>query len=1353
MALRPYVVQSAIAGAGPFGASTVSCTFTNSVKAGNVIFVVGNNYAEFNSVVFSFADNQSNTYTEIATARGGSPSPFSIPFSYCGLQDAWLTTASASGSLTVTLTSSLAAKGSLLLCIVEVSGLIQNCSNMISQPGFDPYPVAFAPLQVPYGAGVILGVVTAQNKFVPPWTEYFIDAGPGYGLLNQINVSDSGGTGFGCTLGVISRGSPSPGAVTPTVSVGPFGPPENWTASTFVLGPSLPPDWLIVQEPLGIVDQSARLYLGDGANHSFTLQSRQRGSADYTLIVRAGDAYEPTTGQPIWLWDQNKAGFINVFSGFIQDFKNRQIGLNGDRYIDCTATSLESVFDTVYATPLQFVDKTCGEIVTALYNAFDVGAQVDLGPNISDGVTLPLFNTNYEKLSDLFTQLATTSGFVWGVDPYTQNLYFCLPSTVAAPLTLTSGNAQWDSISWEYDAADYRNRQAMRLSYDAFTHSAEFFVGAGQTSFTLLRPVEQVTNAYITLSTPNIAFGQFGANAIAGDTITMGPAAGAWQASHIYALNGVIVVSGFVQKVTTAGTSGSGFPAFSTVTGATTTDNTVIWTCQGLLGLATGVDTYTFVLAAPEIPWAPNTFYLLHAQILVEIGGAQIAQRATSIVAAAVWSAVTGYTLGTQIFDSGTGTVQEAKTTGVSGGSAPSFSGVTGHTTTDNTVTWECLGPNGGSGLTYPSFSATAGAMVLDGSVTWTSLGPCMDNRQFGQVAIGATAAITCQHLADAINSNAAVRGQTFSLPTWENSNGNAINVSGATFEFEEKGAGTSYITDLSSSSAAGAWTATHAYALGYSIQVTIAAKAYLQTVTTAGTSGSSTPTFSSVTGHTVTDGSVVWTCEGLLFGWFSGGSPNVAVTQTQGGTSPQGSVGPNQGATISIQVYAVGTNTAAPSLSYTQGSRVVNLATPLNPGTNLNVEYTRPDGNVIEVEDTAKVLALAVQTYGTGKVQQISDQSSTGLVSTDAASGLILAQQALAAYSTVPLAIEVQLLQGGILPGQEVTIALSGFMSIINATYFVEEVRGELIPTWPYLDNPVECPGAGHYRYSLKLINISQIASYMDFWEGFGGGGSGSGGGGGGAGSSLVATSGGIQSTAGTALTVGGAEVKTASYAAKSTDYGQLLVFNSATSITLTLPTLPFVPPFLQWWIEVQNIGAGILTINRNGLLIDGVAANLTRGKNGGVIITSDGTNFFTERGGPLIRTNGTVNLDQGTLDLTPGIGITVVESSPGIVTISATTTAVTKVAAGSVTLGTAAISAGAAAATVTMAATGTLVGDLVVMSFEADPTGIAGYTPGAMLSIIGYPTNGFVNFIVVNNTGSTITPGALTINWIVER
>jgi hypothetical protein len=92
-----------------------------------------------------------------------------------------------------------------------------------------------------------------------------------------------------------------------------------------------------------------------------------------------------------------------------------------------------------------------------------------------------------------------------------------------------------------------------------------------------------------------------------------------------------------------------------------------------------------------------------------------------------------------------------------------------------------------------------------------------------------------------------------------------------------------------------------------------------------------------------------------------------------------------------------------------------------------------------------------------------------------------------------------------------------------------------------------------------------------------------------------------------------GGVLVKTASYPAVVADGGKLISFNSADAVTLTLPSSGIGT---GWMITVQNVGAGDLTIGRNGLLIDVAAADITLYTRWGVAIYSDGTNYFTVRG-----------------------------------------------------------------------------------------------------------------------------------------
>ena len=93
----------------------------------------------------------------------------------------------------------------------------------------------------------------------------------------------------------------------------------------------------------------------------------------------------------------------------------------------------------------------------------------------------------------------------------------------------------------------------------------------------------------------------------------------------------------------------------------------------------------------------------------------------------------------------------------------------------------------------------------------------------------------------------------------------------------------------------------------------------------------------------------------------------------------------------------------------------------------------------------------------------------------------------------------------------------------------------------------------------------------------------------------------------------LGGAISKTASYSAVAGDNGKILSFNSASPVTLTLPA---APPSATWNIEVQNVGAGVLTISPNGLTLDGGSSSLTLAQSQGLYISTDGTNYFTERG-----------------------------------------------------------------------------------------------------------------------------------------
>jgi hypothetical protein len=56
-------------------------------------------------------------------------------------------------------------------------------------------------------------------------------------------------------------------------------------------------------------------------------------------------------------------------------------------------------------------------------------------------------------------------------------------------------------------------------------------------------------------------------------------------------------------------------------------------------------------------------------------------------------------------------------------------------------------------------------------------------------------------------------------------------------------------------------------------------------------------------------------------------------------------------------------------------------------------------------------------------------------------------------------------------------------------APWVIQEVTGELIPTASYLGHGTY-GNYGHFRYTVRCINVAQIGSYLDFWLGLGGSG-----------------------------------------------------------------------------------------------------------------------------------------------------------------------------------------------------------------------------------------------------------------------
>lgn len=92
-----------------------------------------------------------------------------------------------------------------------------------------------------------------------------------------------------------------------------------------------------------------------------------------------------------------------------------------------------------------------------------------------------------------------------------------------------------------------------------------------------------------------------------------------------------------------------------------------------------------------------------------------------------------------------------------------------------------------------------------------------------------------------------------------------------------------------------------------------------------------------------------------------------------------------------------------------------------------------------------------------------------------------------------------------------------------------------------------------------------------------------------------------------------GGVVEETSSYGAQNTDVGQLVSFNSGSPVTYTLQNSGVS---VNWYVWVENVGTGTLTISPNGLNLDGILSSLTVSQNQGVGIFWDGSNYWTFRG-----------------------------------------------------------------------------------------------------------------------------------------
>ena len=271
-----------------------------------------------------------------------------------------------------------------------------------------------------------------------------------------------------------------------------------------------------------------RIYEGPGGNTNapltsnaiqFTLTQGQRGTAQLCLIIGPFDSYSPPVGAPVYIFSFG----VRMYAGTVDDVKKNWIGEGGWNCLTVTCVSLEQQLDTLCCFPVRaYTNRTAGYIFADLFTAY-YGAGLIKPGNIQPGPVVPTLTVNGDRLSDVLTQLATTAGFVWGVDQTTLSIYFVNQETFLAPFILQVTDLLWEESQWENNRADYRNRQITRMSLGQNLPSNCLFMGDGATKlFTFPYIPGSIVSLADTTSTQATCLCTFSGIPAPGDYVSVG---------------------------------------------------------------------------------------------------------------------------------------------------------------------------------------------------------------------------------------------------------------------------------------------------------------------------------------------------------------------------------------------------------------------------------------------------------------------------------------------------------------------------------------------------------------------------------------------------------------------------------------------------------------------------------------------------------------------------------------------------------------------------------------------------------------------------------------------------------------
>ncbi|HLX18458.1 MAG TPA: hypothetical protein VKS24_24995 [Bradyrhizobium sp.] len=234
-----------------------------------------------------------------------------------------------------------------------------------------------------------------------------------------------------------------------------------------------------------------------------------------------------------------------------------------------------------------------------------------------------------------------------------------------------------------------------------------------------------------------------------------------------------------------------------------------------------------------------------------------------------------------------------------------------------------------------------------------------------------------------------------------------------------------------------------------------------------------------------------------------------------------------------------------------------------------------------------------------------------------------------------------------------------------------------------------------------------------------------------------LHGTSNGINAQTGTSYTIVGSPGAQTGSPLYTGDMGALVTFNNSSPVAVTLPQAGTSGFETNKWFDVENIGAGAVTITPTVSTING-SATLTIDQGRGTRIYSDGTNWQIMAGGVGLAGTPLTVPEGGTGDSTlTAHGVLLGQGTSAVTAVGPTTTGIPLIAKGATSdpaYGTAVVGGGGTGAT-TLTSHGVLVGE-GTSAVVATTAGTAGQlligtasdpafaTPASALTLPGNPS-----------------------------